>query len=91
VFAAALVEGIIPNRIDTDSAVTRALADRLIGSGAPDSHDARLVSCLVASAAIGWGVAGGWLKDSAGLAEMDDAQLAEEMATALQRLVGQYR
>lgn len=86
VLAAALVEGIVPHRIEAEADAQRALVDRLHDRSDVEL-DPRVLSCLIASTAIGWAVAADWLRESVGLEGMDEDGLRNAMSDTLEHMV----
>jgi AcrR family transcriptional regulator len=87
VLAAALVEGIVPDRIDTEAATPVGLVERLQAQReSDDGVDPRVLSVVMSATAIGWAVAGDWLAETVGL-EGDREAVVDQVAAVLEKIV----
>lgn len=84
VLASALLEGIVPDRVTRDAAVTRAIAARITDS---DKFDPRVVGMALSSMTIGWAIASEWLKASVDVTDMSDDEVLDQMAALLEHWV----
>lgn len=88
VMASGLVEGVVPERVDVLPAAQRAFILR--AAEAPTSTgavDPRVMSVALMCMTLGWAVGGDWLREGAGLGEMTDAELTEELSEVARRMV----
>lgn len=86
VLSAALVEGIVPDRIEAQGHAQEALLSRLQADG-PCEIDPRVLTAMLSAAAIGWAVASDWLLDEVGIADAEREHAVEQGAELLRQLV----
>lgn len=86
VLGAALVEGIVPDRIAAPGVTQKALIEQLDGKMS-DGVDPRIVSVLLSSMAIGWAISSDWLLDEVGIPPEDRELAVEKAASMLQKMV----
>lgn len=90
VLSAALVEGIVPDRVQPRGHAQEALLARLTEEGVGDV-DPRVLTAVVSATAIGWAVASDWLLDEVGVAEGERDHALEQASRALRQLVRDCR
>ena len=87
VLAAALVEGIVPQRIEAEALAQRAFVQRLESLAGEPKFDPRVVSALFGALAIGWAVAGDWLSAAVESPAEDSDKLVGQLAELLEHIV----
>lgn len=86
VLAAALVENIVPDELDTSTTTPAAMMSAIATrSQLPGATDNRILAFVLISAVMGWTIAGDWLVRMLELGEMDSAELDEAVAQLLER------
>jgi AcrR family transcriptional regulator len=86
VLAAALLEGIVPDRIEMHPSGQLALLELLKRSDMK-ALDPRIAVMALASMAIGWSVANEWMAQELGYADMPPEELGRNMAEVLRRVI----
>lgn len=89
VVAAALIEGIIPQRIGAEGHAQRALIERMEAEGLVDGDlDPRVLSTAIASMALGWAIGSEWIMQNVGLDEDKGYDVVvDELSILCQRIM----
>lgn len=86
VLGAALVEGIVPERIAAPGVAQQALIGRL-NTHAEGDEDPRILAVLLSSMAIGWAISSDWLLEEAGIPASEHDKAVDQAASLLERMV----
>lgn len=86
VLAAALIEGVVPGRIEPTPKLQQALSERL-GESFGAKADSRVLVAGISAFLIGWAVAGEWLTDMNGMHDVSENAIVDQLAAFVEQLI----